>query len=236
MKVSIKVSARAMRPRLKMTPHDGLVVVVPSGFDKKQVPALLLRHEVWIQKVAAELDAQRQEPLAVSEGGLPCMIAFPHFAQSWEVEYAQTAIGEGKIKERCPNSLLVSGDVANRVLCQRLLHSWLKHRARLTLLPFLERLAAAHAFDYAEGKVRLQHSRWGSCTARRTITLNTKLLFLPEHLFSHIMLHELCHTVHLNHSTSFWALVQQHDPLWRRNNKEMKSAWKYVPEWVSAQL
>ncbi len=236
MKVTVKVSARAIRPRLKMTPHDGLVVVVPAGFDKKQVPSLLLRHEVWIRKVEAELEAQRQEALAVSEEGLPRMIAFPHFAQSWEVEYMQTAIGEGKIKEQHQNSLLVSGDVADRVLCQRLLHSWLKHRAKVTLLPSLERMAAAHQFDYAEGKVRLQHSRWGSCTSRHTITLNTKLLFLPEHLLSHIMLHELCHTVHLNHSASFWGLVQQHDPLWRRNNKEMKSAWKYVPQWVSAQL
>ena len=236
MKVTVKVSARAVRPRLKMMPHDGLVVVVPVGFDQKQIPSLLLRHEVWIQKVAAKLEGERQEPLAVTEEGLPRIIAFPHFAESWEVEYMQTAIGEGQIKERGQNSLLVSGDVANRVLCQRLLHSWLKHRAKVNLLPSLGQFAAAHKFDYAEGKVRLQHSRWGSCTSRRTITLNTKLLFLPEYLLSHIMLHELCHTVHLNHSASFWALVQQHDPLWRRNNNEMKSAWKYVPQWVSAQL
>ena len=234
---TVQVSARAKHARLKMTPHDGLIVVLPEGFNRKHISDLLLRHELWIQKTAAQLDAQRQEPFPAMDNGLPCSVIFPHFAEQWEVAYQQTtatANGRGVIKERSATSLLVSGDVANDALCRKLLYSWLKHRAEMLLLPFFGKLAASLAFDYGEAKVRLQHSRWGSCSSNRVITLNNKLLFLPEHLIRHIMVHELCHTVHLNHSRAFWALVQQNDPLWRINNRDMKSAWKYVPAWVSA--
>ncbi|TLU55475.1 MAG: M48 family metallopeptidase [Chlorobium sp.] len=217
-----------------MTPHDGLIVVLPEGFPKKEIPVLLLRHAEWIRKTKETLDAHRLEPFPAAGNGWPCKVLFPHFDEEWELEYQQTsAVAEGDIEELSPTSLLLYGDVANEGVCRKLLFSWLKHRAGLLLLPAFEKLATSLDFDYAEAKVRLQHSRWGSCTAAHVITLNTKLLFLPDYLIRHIMVHELCHTVHLNHSRSFWALVHQHDPLWRIHNREMKSAWKYVPAWVS---
>ena len=232
---TLKVSPRAKSARLKITPHGGLVVVVPPGFDKKKIASLLLHHEDWIKKVTAKFDAHRPAPAPLSDNGLPATIAFPDFEESWSVAYTQTKIGEVEMVERPGNRLLVSGDVANTALSCKLLCSWLKHQAQVHLLPALEKLATAHDFSYDAAGIRLQHSRWGSCSSRRSITLNSKLLFLPEHLVRYIMVHELCHTVHLNHSATFWLLVQQHDPLWRSNNAEMKSAWKYVPQWVSAQ-
>ena len=230
---TVQVSARAKHARLKMTPHDGLIVVLPQGFSKKQVPALLQRHELWIRKTAAQLDAHRQESVPEMENGLPGIVLFPHFSEEWRVEYRQTMTGEVGIKEISACSLLVSGDVANTALCRKLLFSWLKHRAKQLLLPLFEQLAVARDFKYGEAKVRLQHSRWGSCSSSGVITLNSKLLFLPEYLIRHIMIHELCHTVHPNHSRAFWALVQHHDPLWRSHKGEMKSAWKYIPAWIS---
>ena len=232
---TLKVSPRAKSARLKMTPHGGLVVVIPPGFDKKKIASLLLHHEEWIKKVTAKFDAHRQTPPPLSENGLPATIVFPDFAELWSVEYMHTGNGEVEMVERQGNRLMVSGDVANTALSCRLLCSWLKHRAQEHLLPALEKLAAAHDFSYASAGIRLQHSRWGSCSSRRSITLNSKLLFLPDHLVRYIMVHELCHTVHMNHSREFWSLVHEHDPLCHTSNLEMKSAWKYVPEWVSVQ-
>jgi len=232
---TLKVSSRAKSARLKMTPHGGLVVVIPPGFDKKKIASLLLHHEEWIKKVTAKFDAHRPTPPQLSENGLPTTIVFPDFAESWSVAYRQVGSGEVELFERQGKSLLVSGDVANTALSCRLLCSWLKHRAQVHLLPALEKLAAAHDFSYDSAGIRLQHSRWGSCSSRHSITLNSKLLFLPDHLVRYIMVHELCHTVHMNHSREFWSLVHEHDPLCHTSNLEMKSAWKYVPEWVFVQ-
>ncbi|MEI6758441.1 MAG: SprT family zinc-dependent metalloprotease [Chlorobium sp.] len=230
---TLKVSSRAKFARLKMTPHAGLVVVVPKRFDKKEIPALLLRHEEWIRKAAERLDSVRSAPLPVKENGLPCTIILRHHSEEeWVVTYNHK--GRKVVDEGSGKRLLVSCDEADTELCRRQLLFWLKQRAQALLVPSLEKVAVEHGFDFAVAGVRLQHSRWGSCSARRTITLNTKLLFLPEHLVRYIMVHELCHTVHMNHSKAFWALVRRHDPFCRTNNLEMKTAWKYVPEWVSS--
>ncbi|NMW22776.1 MAG: M48 family metallopeptidase [Chlorobiaceae bacterium] len=233
---SIKISSKAKSARLKMTPHAGLVVVLPEGFNKKDLPALLLRHEAWIHKAADRIEMHRPEPFPVTENGLPYSVVFPYVDEKWSVEYHHKCRSMVESDEGGGKRLLLSAHLTDAALCRRQLLFWLKRKAQIHLLSSFEKLAAAHDFNYNEAQVRLQHSRWGSCTSRSLITLNTKLLFLPEHLTRYIMIHELCHTVHMNHSKAFWALVCRHDPLWHINNMEMRSAWKYVPAWVSAPL
>jgi hypothetical protein len=230
----VRVSVRAKSARLKMTPHGGLVVVVPVGFNKKHIPALLVRHEGWIKKTAERFDGHRLQAVPLTENGLPCRVLFPYFDEEWVVVYNNRGRGVVEVDDGGEKRLLLPGDGADRERCRRQLLAWLKRRAERNLLPDFEKLAAANGFRYAEVFVRLQRSRWGSCTGRGVITLNTKLLFLPEYLIRAIMIHELCHTVQMNHSKAFWDLVCRHDPLWRSNNVEMRSAWKYVPEWVGA--
>ncbi|MEI8032364.1 MAG: SprT family zinc-dependent metalloprotease [Chlorobiaceae bacterium] len=231
---TLRVSHRAKCARLKMTPHGGLEVVVPRGYDKRQIPLLLLHHDAWIKKTAARFEAERPEPQPCRENGLPQLIAFPHFKEEWRVEYVHAGSGEVRLDEGAAAILRVSGDIDDAALCQSLLSTWLKKRAKSLLVPSLESVAAAHGFRFTSAGVRLQNSRWGSCSSRRSIILNAKLLFLPDYLVRYIMVHELCHTVHMNHSRAFWSLVRLHDPLWRSNDREMKTAWKYVPAWVAA--
>ncbi len=230
---TVKVSTRAKSARLKMTPHGGLVVVLPEGFNKKHIPDLLHRYEAWIKKAAGRLDRHRPEPLPVTENGLPCTIRFFHDDKEWSVVYNNKGRNVVDVDDASGKRLLLSADVEDAECSRQQLLSWLKRQAASHFIPLFEKLATEHDFKYSMALVRLQHSRWGSCSSGGIITLNTKLLFLPDCLVRYIMIHELCHTVHMNHSKAFWALVSRHDPLWRSNNMEMKSAWKYVPPWVS---
>ena len=230
---TVKVSTRAKSARLKMTPHGGLVVVLPEGFNKKHIPDLLHRYEAWIKKAAGRLDRHRPEPLPVTENGLPCTIRFFHDDKEWSVVYNNKGRNVVDVDDASGKRLLLSADVEDAECSRQQLLSWLKRQAASHFIPLFEKLATEHDFKYSMALVRLQHSRWGSCSSGGIITLNTKLMFLPDCLVRYIMIHELCHTVHMNHSKAFWALVSRHDPLWRSNNMEMKSAWKYVPQWVS---
>ena len=59
-----------------------------------------------------------------------------------------------------------------------------------------------------------------------------KLLFLPRDIVEYVLLHELCHTVELNHSPRFWALMESLDPGYRRKRKLLKTAGDQVPGWM----
>ena len=80
----------------------------------------------------------------------------------------------------------------------------IKKDAREILERRLAELAQLHNFQYNRVSIRNQQTRWGSCSSKDNISLNMKLLHLPEELIDYILLHELVHTRVKNHSKDFW--------------------------------
>ena len=85
----------------------------------------------------------------------------------------------------------------------------LRNIAQRELPPRLKELADKHGFRYTRVTLRDSHSRWGSCSNRASISLSIYLQLLPQHLIDYVLLHELCHTIELNHSDRFWALMDK---------------------------
>jgi len=69
--------------------------------------------------------------------------------------------------------------------------------------------------------VRKMRSRWGSCSRQGNVSINLLLGHLPDQLLEYVVIHELCHLVHLNHSKRFWALVATHLPDHKERKKEL---------------
>jgi len=85
----------------------------------------------------------------------------------------------------------------------------LRRKAQSVLPVQLAGLAKLHGFNYANVKIRKSRTRWGSCSSKGNINLSFYLLLLPDHLIEYVLLHELCHTVRMNHSPAFWALLNK---------------------------
>lgn len=83
----------------------------------------------------------------------------------------------------------------------------LRIKAKDDLPQRTERLAQHIGLKYREVSIRVAKTRWGSCSGENNISLNIFLMELPEHLRDYVIIHELCHTVHHNHSPKFHALV-----------------------------
>jgi predicted metal-dependent hydrolase len=86
----------------------------------------------------------------------------------------------------------------------------------------LMELAALHGLSVARVSVRNQRSRWGSCSPRRVITLNWRLIQMPEAVSDYVLLHELMHLRQPNHSRRFWREVQSVCPTWRDSERWLR--------------
>jgi len=94
-----------------------------------------------------------------------------------------------------------------RRLAEMPVASWAE--ARRLLLDRLRELAELHGFQFNKATVKNQRTLWGSCSPRNNINLNVNLLRLPAELRDYVILHELVHTRHKNHSRAFWQELDQ---------------------------
>ena len=85
----------------------------------------------------------------------------------------------------------------------------LRREAKRVLPAMVERLARLHGFNYGRVAIRATRSKWGCCTSQNNLSLSLFLMTLPTHLQEFVVLHELCHTVHHNHSAEFHALLNR---------------------------
>ncbi|MBO4662813.1 MAG: M48 family metallopeptidase [Bacteroidaceae bacterium] len=86
---------------------------------------------------------------------------------------------------------------------------YLRKAAKQYLPIRLAELAQQFNFHYTGLKIQSSRTRWGSCSGTNSINLSLFLMRVPEHLIDYVILHELCHTVHHDHSDRFWALMDE---------------------------
>ncbi|MDE7247138.1 MAG: M48 family metallopeptidase [Lachnospiraceae bacterium] len=76
--------------------------------------------------------------------------------------------------------------------------------------------------SYDRITIRDQKTRWGSCSAKGTLSFNWRLMLAPPAVLDYVVVHELCHLTHMNHSAAFWALVESVCPDYRVHRKWLK--------------
>ena len=90
-------------------------------------------------------------------------------------------------------------------------------------LPYrLEFLAKKYGYKYEKCRLGHANTRWGSCSSNRTISLNIGLMKVPEVLRDYVIIHELAHLNHMDHSEEFWREVGEHDPKYREHRRKLK--------------
>lgn len=150
----------------------------------------------------------------------------------WDLLYRPTRANTVACRAEDRGRLVVYGRVSDIDGCTAALRRWLRRRARTVMQEMVSELAVERGLPEPERlRIGMQRSRWGSCSANGTISMNARCLFLPPELTRSILIHELCHLVHLNHSREFYMLVAQHDPSHDATRAALREAMEHVPAW-----
>jgi predicted metal-dependent hydrolase len=228
----LRESSRASRVWLRVTIERGLEVVVPKGYDVAKVPRLVENKGKWIRAAFERMGSNRRCPEPQTEWRLPVEIALPAIDRVWHVDARETEEHRVSVRENGDGRLLILGAIQNEAVVCEALGRWLVRKTHECLAPRLHEIGQRIGFRCGRVYVKRQRTRWASCSRRRAVSLNAKLLFLPPELVEYVLIHELCHLQEPNHSWRFWSLVQHYIPEYRLLNRELRHAWDLVPHWA----
>lgn len=221
---TIRKHKRAKYIKLRAHARRGLEITIPYRYKLNDVSTLLEENKEWIIKQLAQLPV----PAKLT---LPDEINCVALDEVWQVRYLQSD-AKLKLYVNPAHELVIVGDINDKSTCQKLLLLWVRKHAKQFLERELQQLSEYTGLQYSRITIRSQQSVWGSCTAKKALNLNDRLLFLPLKLVRYVVIHELCHTQHHNHSAAFWNLVARFAPAWRTHRRELREANRYMPSWL----
>ncbi len=227
---TLRRSNRARYIRLQIQTNSGLELIVPRFSSKKQALEFLQSKRHWIEKHLHLLKDQSCETLA-KRFELPYSIELKFLSCQWDICYHHLTESERVVLKPIDDRLIFSGEFTDFAPCIPVIKRWIKSQAQQHLQEYIMQLSRECDLGFCRVSYRSQKTRWGSCSSDRNINLNVKLLFLPRHQVRYVIIHELCHTVHLNHSALFWNLVKQHEPDYKILRHELKNSDHYIPAW-----
>lgn len=227
---TVRVSKRTQHVHLKITVAKGLEVILPKGMDRTSVPWILRANENWIARQLKRVEEQRKN-VPGNLAAVSSQLKLRATGELWRISYL-TFAAKTKLIERAGRELVLNCSPSDTATVRVLLEEWLRGRAREYLMPWLRRLSGEFRLPYARARIKSQQTLWASCSSKRAINLNYKLVFLQPELVRYVLIHELCHTAHLDHSARFWSLVKSIEPDHERLEIQLKTASQWVPLWL----
>ena len=221
----VKIRNNSRSVRLQVSLQHGLEVSVPKGTSRRRIETVLSQNQGWIVDSLSHLP-DRLDRVA------PQQIDLPAIEKGWSMEYETMPYNRIRVEQIGEATLSVKGNLGEPYRIVLALRQWLGERARKHLVPWLDAVSEEFNLPFDKVLVKGQRTRWASCSSQKTISINRNLLFLPPSLVRYVLIHELVHTIKLDHSPKFWELVSERVPNGKDLNRESKKAWGYVPPWA----
>ncbi len=224
----VRISKRARRIAIKVFPRGKVEVVVPRRCRARDVEAFVTANREWIDN--ARRSFAEKFPADFYE--LPVSVALPGAALEVAVEYRHDPAAKAVSYRQHGNVLVLTGKTSDIELCGKALRRWLSSVAKVHFGERLQALSLAYELGYKRLQIRAQRTCWGSHSSTGTISLNLCGLFLEPRLLRYLMIHELAHGRHMNHSARFWKLVSKYEPDYKALDRQLSDSWMAIPGWV----
>ena len=198
---------------LVIQPNGELLVRAPKRATKKQIDEMVAEHANWIAKKQAKaIAAQAAYAPHQFLGGE----SFSFLGDDYSLQFVRK---EKPIFDLNGNFQLAQ---SSRGRAEQIFEKWYKQQARQIFTDRVEHFASEYGFDYGKLRLSSARTRWGSCSAKGTISLTWRLVMAPMEIIDYVVVHELSHLREHNHSKKFWAQVGAILPDYKARRKWLK--------------
>ncbi|HEX5456732.1 MAG TPA: SprT family zinc-dependent metalloprotease [Candidatus Saccharimonadales bacterium] len=198
--------------RITVSRDGSLRLSIPWYVPKAAGMAYLHSKKDWIKKYQQETSHEWTDGQVLTKSHRLSLKESPK-------HHASSSISGGLFCVYVP--VFQSGEQKHKTI-SRQIAKFLKAEGEKQLAPLVLKLAAEHGFKVKAVRIKNMKSRWGSCNQEKIITLNISLMQLPEEISEYVIVHELAHTKHLNHSKDFWMQVEKVLPDYKQRRKSLK--------------
>ncbi len=225
------VSPRAKRLSLRVEAGRGVVVTTPKRYPRRDIPGFVEANRAWIEQALDDIERRTPPEYRVWP---PQRLHLNAISKTVLISFGAENAPDGHKDDRTDTfeNLNLSADSGDKVAVATEIAHYLKVLARQVLPRALENHAREKGVQYKRVQIRGQRSVWGSYSSSGTLSLNYKLLFLPPELVDYVLLHELAHTLYLDHSSKFWRQLEVFQPGAQALDKRLSAAGRDVPPWL----
>lgn len=191
------VRAKSVIARRK---SDYIQLTVPDRFSIKQISDVF-------QEMKSRLQILPEKPvISFSTDSSFRTFSFSLSIERRKIQNHYMSLKDGTLFIVCPENIDFE-DTKVQDIIRNCLEKAMRHEAKRLFPAKLAALAKQYNFIYTDLKINKSRSRWGSCSSKKVINLSYFCCLLPEYLIDFVMLHELCHTIEMNHGERFWQLL-----------------------------
>lgn len=221
-KIEFEQNARSKHIRVRIA-ADGLKVSIPLHATQKEALTFINSKRTSILAKQFKLKLKKENhALELKVGCEIQTLSFQVRVAKVERENVFFALKDGLLTIEFPARADLQTEAAQRN-CWNGINYFLRKEAKRLLPGRTSQLAAKYGFSFSEIKIQSSKSRWGSCSSSKSINFSYYLMLLPSHLVDYVILHELCHTLEMNHGDRFWALM---DKVTNNSSKALRAELK----------
>ncbi|HKJ38475.1 MAG TPA: SprT family zinc-dependent metalloprotease [Anaerolineales bacterium] len=220
MSVTVDRIIRSKRRTLSLiVENNGSITVrAPMRMSEKIIQEFVVKHANWVEKKQAEMRATTPvQPKQYQPGE-----TFLYLGR----EYALEVVQDQKKKLVLDDRFLLAESVLKNA--EQVFQDWYRQQARLIISERIKFFAEKYEFHYDRIRITSARTRWGSCSSKGTLNFSWRLIMTPLDIVDYVVIHELAHTVHHNHSKRFWGLVEKILPDYKDQRKRLKQYGQQV--------
>lgn len=211
-----KTHPRSRSIKIKVEPSGEVVVVTPKRFSKRAIDSFVLEQQAWIN---TQLQKIEQKKKFIETDTTICIFGKTHTKHCCQKNDLKAGVS-------------IKGDVCiintpphrhqNSTQKSEYINRFLKNTAEKYIIPRTHQLAKKMETTFGNITLRQQKTRWGSCSSKGNLNFNWRLVHAPTEIIDYVIIHELAHRTHLDHSAAFWSLVSKYDPAYHTHRGWLK--------------
>lgn len=211
-KYILKRNRKSRSVRISITQEGEVIVTAPPLIPEFFIKSVVEKSEVWIQRNVSKIQrtkARMHEYGDILYLGTPMKIKILYEENKTGVEIEGNTL--------CVFPVLKTDESAKKQLIR-----WYKARAETQITDAVFSYAKKMNVSFEKVVFRDQKTRWGSCSSTGTLSFNWKLIQAPVEVMEYVVIHELSHITHMNHSNKFWQRVLTFDPMFKEHRTWLK--------------